>query len=63
MRKLKGLFARKEDIFKPKILSFREFCQYVYDPAQRVKRKKSLKYAEDERSGNGLSKTSNNSLH
>jgi hypothetical protein len=36
MNKLKGLFARKEDI-KPKLLSFREFCQYVYEPSKRIR--------------------------
>jgi hypothetical protein len=36
MKKLGGLFAKKEDI-KPKLLSFREFCQYVYEPSQKLK--------------------------
>jgi hypothetical protein len=48
MRKLKGLFARKEDIFKPRILSFREFCQYVYDPSRRLKSMNLGKDHEDE---------------
>ncbi len=48
MRKLKGLFAKKEDIFKPRILSFREFCQYVYDPAQRLKSMNLSKEREKE---------------
>ena len=36
MKKLRGLFAKKEYI-KPKLLSFREFCQYVYEPSQKLK--------------------------
>ncbi len=36
MKKRRGLFAKKEDI-KPKLLSFREFCQYVYEPSQKLK--------------------------
>ena len=46
MKKLKGLFAKREDIFKPRILSFREFCQYVYEPSQRIK---ALNLPEEER--------------
>ena len=45
MKKLRGLFAKKEDI-KPKLLSFREFCQYVYEPSQKLK---ALKLSEAER--------------
>lgn len=45
MKKLRGLFAKKEDI-KPKILSFKEFCQYVYEPSQRIK---ALNLSEEER--------------
>jgi hypothetical protein len=37
MRKLKGLFAKKEDIFKPKLMGFKEFCQYVYEPSKRIR--------------------------
>jgi hypothetical protein len=44
MKKLTGLFAKKEDI-KPKLLSFREFCQYVYEPSKRIR---SLNLPEDQ---------------
>ncbi len=47
MKKLKGLFAKKEDI-KPKLLSFREFCQYVYDPSKRIR---SLNLPKEETAG------------
>lgn len=45
MKKLRGLFSKKEDI-KPKLLSFREFCQYVYEPSQRLK---ALNLPEDQK--------------
>jgi|LakMenEpi03Aug12_release.lakeMendotaPanAssembly.Ray.scaffolds.fasta_scaffold505009_2 hypothetical protein len=45
MKKLQGLFAKKEHI-KPKLLSFREFCQYVYEPSQRIR---ALNLPEGER--------------
>jgi hypothetical protein len=47
MKKLRGLFAKKEDI-KPKLLSFREFCQYVYEPSKRIR---SLNLSEEETAG------------
>ena len=30
---------------RPRLLSFKEFCQYVYEPSQRIR---SLKSSEDE---------------
>jgi hypothetical protein len=47
MKKLRGLFAKKEDI-KPKLLSFREFCQYVYEPSKRIR---SLNLSAEETAG------------
>jgi hypothetical protein len=47
MKKLQGLFAKKEDI-KPKLLSFREFCQYVYEPSKRIR---SLNLSTEETAG------------
>ncbi len=63
MRKLKGLFAKREDIFKPRILSFREFCQYVYEPSQRIK---TLNLPENQKrdvEGTIRDISSNTSLH
>jgi hypothetical protein len=46
MKRLQGLFAKKEDI-KPKLLSFREFCQYVYEPSKQVSSLASKKEKEE----------------
>ncbi len=37
MKKLRGLFAKKQDIMKPKLLSFKEFREYVYEPSKRIR--------------------------
>jgi hypothetical protein len=37
MKKLRGLFAKKKDIMKPKLLSFKEFREYVYEPSKRIR--------------------------
>ena len=46
MKKLRGLFAKKKDIMKPKLLSFKEFREYVYEPSKRIK---TLNLPEEER--------------
>ena len=46
MKKLRGLFAKKKDIMKPRLLSFKEFREYVYEPSKRIK---TLNLPEEER--------------
>lgn len=47
MKNLKDLVPKNKSISpKSKILSFKEFCQYVYDPKQRIK---ALNLPEEER--------------
>jgi hypothetical protein len=37
MNRLKGLFAKKKDIIKPRLLSFKAFQEYVYEPSERIR--------------------------
>ena len=38
MRTLKQMASRKERQRKSRLLSFREFCDYVYEPTQMLKK-------------------------
>jgi hypothetical protein len=49
---LREIVSDNEPDNRPRLLSFKEFCQYVYEPSQRIR---SLKYSEDEE--NELRKT------
>ena len=46
MNKLGQLVASKMKKRKPRLLSFKEFCQYVYEPSKRIK---ALNLPEEER--------------
>jgi len=47
MKQLKDLVPKNNFIApKSKLLSFKEFCQYVYEPSQRIK---ALNLPEEER--------------
>jgi hypothetical protein len=47
MKQLKDLVPKNKFIApKSKLLSFKEFCQYVYEPTQRIK---ALNLPEEER--------------
>jgi len=49
---LRGIVGDNDPDSRPRLLSFKEFCQYVYEPSQR---KRSLNSSEDE--DNELQKT------